>query len=189
MHHSNYSYVRRRCAYTPLELPAVLSEGTGPKMLDCNRRKKDFLPGCLRSESGPPLNVKSGGAANDEHVGGHRWPHHPTAFISCCHDGTPDQGPDTTAKDRVDASALRPPLAHFAYPLLTPSRDIVVVVLCCRSGLHVWAWGKMQAKSTPLRFKQLSFIDMFARLLCRQLDLSLGSILAILKPEYFSQQH
>ena len=77
----------------------------------------------------------------------------PPSGFSCCNDGRTDQGPDTTAKDRVDglvwranASALLPPLAPLACPLLPSCQDIVGAALCHRSSLWVQAWAKMQAK-------------------------------------------
>ena len=60
----------------------------------------------------------------------------PPSGFSCCNAGIADRGPDTTAKDRWDglvrranASALLPPLAHFACPLLPSCRDIVGAAL------------------------------------------------------------
>ena len=79
----------------------------------------------------------------------------PPSGFSCCHGGIPSQGPDTTAKDRWDglvrranASALLPPLAHLACPLLPRSRDIVGAALCCRSGPQVWVWGERHRDPT-----------------------------------------
>ena len=76
----------------------------------------------------------------------------PTSGYSRCHDGTADQGPDTTVKDQgvglvrlANASALFPPLAHFACPSCPSCRDIIGAALCRRSGPQVRVWGEMQA--------------------------------------------
>jgi len=79
----------------------------------------------------------------------------PTSGYSRCHDGTTFEAACGHAKERRDdlvrranASALLPPLAHFACPSCPPSRDIVGAALCCRSGPQVWMWGELQGEST-----------------------------------------
>ena len=65
----------------------------------------------------------------------------PSGYIRY-HDGRTDEAACGHAKDRRDdlvrranAISLLPPLAHFSCPSCPPSRDIVCVALCCRSGL------------------------------------------------------
>jgi hypothetical protein len=66
----------------------------------------------------------------------------PPSGFGCCHDGKAAQDAGRTAKERGDdlvrranASALFPPLAHFACPSCPSSRDIVGAALCLRSDL------------------------------------------------------
>ena len=179
-------YSRRRCVYTPLSY-AVLSEGTRPNVLILIREKKEPGTSCPAVSAQNPEIKDPEKMAVPMMMSMAAATATPPSGFSCCNDGIADRGPDTTAKDRWDglvrranASALLPPLAHLACPLLPRSRDIVGAALCHRSALWVRAWGEVQGKSpggpsSPvfccLRWLARIWASFFSSKSCRRLRL------------------
>ena len=140
--------------YNSLELPGTC-RSTGRNVLDFSVKKRLLVVPTRLSPVQHPDNLKTAKMLSPLMMKMPAATTTPTSGYSRCHDGTADQGPDTTAKDRgvglvrlANASALFPPLAHLACPSCPPSRDIVGAALCCRSGPQVRQWGEMKAEST-----------------------------------------